>query len=251
MPKPVELNQRRAEFVDAAWRIIRKEGFRAATLRRVAAEARCTTGALTHYFNNREALLLDAIRSAHAAAAGRMLVTARAAASGLRIPQPMACFLIAEAARGLDYAHERTDASGHSLGIVHRDVSPPNILLSTAGDVKIADFGISKAIGKLHKTATGAVMGKFRYMSPEQVAGLALDRRSDVFALGVILWELLTGHALFSGESATRVAECVQKADVPAPSLKNPEVPPELDRNGRGICGVIVVWTRDPRRPPA
>jgi len=84
MPKPVELNQRRAEFVDAAWRIIRKEGFRAATLRRVAAEARCTTGALTHYFNNREALLLDALRSAHAAAAGRMLVTARAAASGLR-----------------------------------------------------------------------------------------------------------------------------------------------------------------------
>src|SRR5262249_34690655 len=152
----------------------------------------------------------------------------RAAASGLRIPQPMACFLIAEAARGLDYAHERTDASGHSLGIVHRDVSPPNILLSTAGGVKIADFGISKPIGKLHKTATGAVMGKFRYMSPEQVAGLALDRRSDVFALGVILWELLTGHALFSGESATRVAECVQKADVPAPSLKNPEVPPEL-----------------------
>lgn len=84
MPKTVDLDRRRADFVNAAWRIIRKEGFRAATLRRVAAEARCTTGALTHYFNNREALLLDALRSAHSAAAERMLATARAATNSQR-----------------------------------------------------------------------------------------------------------------------------------------------------------------------
>jgi TetR/AcrR family transcriptional regulator, transcriptional repressor of bet genes len=82
MPKSVDLDQKRAEFVDATWRVIRKEGFRAATLRRVAAEARCTTGALTHYFSNREALLLDALKRAHAAAAERMLTISRKAASG-------------------------------------------------------------------------------------------------------------------------------------------------------------------------
>jgi TetR/AcrR family transcriptional regulator, transcriptional repressor of bet genes len=84
MPKSVDLDRKRAELVDATWRVIRKEGFRSATLRRVAAEARCTTGALTHYFDNREALLLEALRNAHTAAAGRMLATARAAVKGPR-----------------------------------------------------------------------------------------------------------------------------------------------------------------------
>ena len=141
----------------------------------------------------------------------------RVKAAGERIPPEVACFIVAEAARGLDYAHERAGTDGNPLGIVHRDVSPPNILLSRSGEVKIADFGIARATIKLHKTATGTIMGKFRYMSPEQVEGTALDRRSDVFSLGVVLWELLAGEALFSGESLARVSERVRTADVRPP----------------------------------
>ena len=141
----------------------------------------------------------------------------RVKAAGERIPPEVACFVVAETARGLDYAHERTGTDGSPLGIVHRDVSPPNILLSRSGEVKIADFGIARATIKLHKTATGTIMGKFRYMSPEQVEGAPLDRRSDVFSLGVVLWELLAGEALFSGESLARVSERVRTADVRPP----------------------------------
>jgi hypothetical protein len=141
----------------------------------------------------------------------------RVRAAGERIPREVACFIVAEAARGLHYAHERAGTDGHPLGIVHRDVSPPNILLSRSGEVKIADFGIARATIKLHKTATGTVMGKFRYMSPEQVEGGVLDRRSDVFSLGVVLWELLAGEPLFSGDSLARVSERVRTADVRPP----------------------------------
>jgi serine/threonine protein kinase len=141
----------------------------------------------------------------------------RIRAADERMPSEVACFIVAEAARGLDYAHERTGTDGHPLGIVHRDVSPPNILLSRSGEVKIADFGIARATIKLHKTATGTIMGKFRYMSPEQVEGAPLDRRSDVFSLGVVLWELLAGEALFSGDSLARVSERVRTADVRPP----------------------------------
>jgi serine/threonine protein kinase len=154
----------------------------------------------------------------------------RARAAGERIPVPITCFVVAEAARGLDFAHGWCDERGQPLGIVHRDVSPANVLLSRAGDVKIADFGIAKATGKLHKTQTGAVMGKFRYMSPEQVEGTILDRKSDLFSLGVVLWELLAGQTLFAGENIALVTEQVRRAEVPPPSTRQPDVPPELDR---------------------
>src|SRR2546423_212550 len=146
------------------------------------------------------------------------------------VPPAMAAFIVAEAARGLAYAHDRRGPSGALLGIVHRDVSPQNVLLSYSGEVKIADFGIAKAVGKLHKTQSGAVMGKLRYMSPEQVTGEPLDGRSDVFALGVVLWELLTGAQLFHGDNPGQVTEQVKKAEVVAPSTRAPGISAELDR---------------------
>jgi serine/threonine protein kinase len=102
---------------------------------------------------------------------------------------------------GLDYAHRKKDAGGRDLNIVHRDVSPQNLLISYEGEVKIIDFGIAKAANKASKTQAGILKGKFGYMSPEQVRGLPLDRRSDIFSAGIILYELLTGERLFVGES--------------------------------------------------
>ncbi len=145
------------------------------------------------------------------------------------MPLPTAAFIIAEAARGLGYAHEKKGSDGKPLGIVHRDVSPHNVLISYEGEVKVTDFGIAKATGKAHKTATGVVMGKLRYMSPEQVAGDELDGRSDLFSLGVILYELLTGGPIFPGDQNLRLAELIHTATIPPPSTRNPAVPAALD----------------------
>ncbi|HXU71496.1 MAG TPA: serine/threonine-protein kinase [Polyangia bacterium] len=153
-----------------------------------------------------------------------------AARRGLAVPVPIVAFLIAEAARGLAYAHDKRGPDGVPLGIVHRDVSPQNVLVSYAGEVKIADFGIAKATGKLHKTESGAVMGKIRYMSPEQITGEPLDGRSDLFALGTIFWELLTGSALWNGDNPGAVSEQVKTAKVDPPSRRGREIPAELDR---------------------
>jgi serine/threonine protein kinase len=148
--------------------------------------------------------------------------------AGQPFPTATAAFVVAEAARGLAYAHDKRGADGTSLGIVHRDVSPQNILVSYAGEVKIADFGIAKAARKVHRTMTGMVMGKLKYMSPEQVAGDNLDGRSDIFSLGVILYELLTGGTLFP-EAGSAVAELIHMAPIPPPSARAPSVPAELD----------------------
>ncbi|MDB4968605.1 MAG: serine/threonine protein kinase [Myxococcales bacterium] len=154
----------------------------------------------------------------------------RALTRGIRIPVPVVAFIIAEAARGLAYAHDKKGNDGQSLGIVHRDVSPQNILVSYSGEVKIADFGIAKATGKLHKTESGAVMGKIRYMSPEQINGEPLDGRSDLFALGTIFWELLVGSALWNGDNPGAVSDQVKNAKVDAPSRRGRDIAPELDR---------------------
>jgi eukaryotic-like serine/threonine-protein kinase len=153
-----------------------------------------------------------------------------AARRGLRVPVPVVAFIIAEAARGLAYAHDKRGQDGAPLGIVHRDVSPQNVLVSYAGEVKIADFGIAKATGKLHKTESGAVMGKIRYMSPEQINGEPLDGRSDIFALGTIFWELLVGSALWNGDNPGAVSDQVRHAKVDPPSRRGADVPAEIDR---------------------
>lgn len=145
-------------------------------------------------------------------------------------PIPLTCYVIAKLCEGLDYAHRKKDGMGRDMNIVHRDVSPQNVLISYEGEVKVIDFGIAKAAGKATKTQAGILKGKFGYMSPEQIRGLPLDRRSDVFAIGVCLYEMLTGERLFVGESDFSVLEKVRKAEVLPPSTYNRRVPETLER---------------------
>ncbi len=140
-------------------------------------------------------------------------------------PPTLAAEIVAQVARGLHYAHALSDG-GQRLGVVHRDVTPHNVLLSFDGAVKLTDFGIAKA--QLGQTQPGALKGKFAYMSPEQARGEPVDARTDLFALGIVLWELVTGGRLFDGDSDVAVLRAVQDSVVPPPSRLNPEVPPEL-----------------------
>ncbi len=146
------------------------------------------------------------------------------------MPFAMAAFCAAKMCEGLDYAHKKKDAGGRSLGIIHRDVSPQNVLVSYDGEVKVIDFGIAKAASRSTKTQAGVLKGKFGYMSPEQVRGLPLDRRSDVFAIATILYELLTAERLFLGESDFATLEKVRNVDVPKPSQQVPGCPPAIER---------------------
>ena len=149
---------------------------------------------------------------------------------GERMPLALAAFVISRVCEGLDYAHRKRDVSGRELGIVHRDVSPQNVIVSFEGEVKLIDFGIAKAANKITKTQAGILKGKFGYMSPEQVRGLPLDRRSDIFAAGVVLYELCTGERLFTGNSDFSVLEKVQQAKVTPPSQIEPGIPLKLER---------------------
>ncbi len=142
----------------------------------------------------------------------------------------MAAWVGAKMCEGLDYAHRKKDAAGKPLNIIHRDISPQNILISYEGEAKIIDFGIAKAATRSSRTQAGVLKGKFGYMSPEQVRGLPLDRRSDVFAIGTILYELLIADRLFVGETDFETLERVRNVDVPALGKRNPTVPPELVR---------------------
>jgi len=146
------------------------------------------------------------------------------------MPTAQAVFVASKICEGLDYAHRKKDARGQELMIIHRDVSPQNILCSYEGEVKIIDFGIAKAANRSQKTQAGILKGKFGYMSPEQVRGLPIDRRSDVFAVGVILYEMLTGEKLFVGESDFSTLEKVRNAEVASPRQFNPNIPPGLEK---------------------
>jgi serine/threonine protein kinase len=155
----------------------------------------------------------------------------RCAQKGIAFPLPVAVHIAKELARGLGYAH-----TFEGLKLVHRDVSPPNVLLSYSGEVKLTDFGLATSTLKLEKTAPGVVYGKVSYMAPEQARGEALDGRTDLYAAGIILWELLTGRQLFA--TATRVPgddpqddllERVRHPQIVPPSQKASRVPRELD----------------------
>jgi len=148
-----------------------------------------------------------------------------------KLTTPMACFIIAEAARGLHYAHTKVDEiTQQPLGIVHRDISPQNILVSYEGEIKVTDFGIADAESKLTETRPGIVKGKYSYMSPEQISAKQVDARTDVFALSIVLWEMLAMRRLFQGENEVdtiqRVKNC--KIDVELRQV-NPDVDEELD----------------------
>ena len=156
---------------------------------------------------------------------GRLMNAARS--RGTRIAPWVAAWTIAEAAKGLHYAHEKKDEAGQPLDIVHRDVSPQNILLSYEGAVKIADFGIASA--RLFAEEQGVLKGKFGYMSPEQARGESVDRRSDLYALGVILWETLAGRALHGGLGGEALLDIVRSGIVETPSTYTKDVPPDLE----------------------
>jgi serine/threonine protein kinase len=148
---------------------------------------------------------------------------------GQRMPPALACRVVADAASALHYAHEATDESGRPLGLVHRDVSPSNVLVSFEGAVKLIDFGIAKAAGRASDTATGQLKGKFAYMSPEQADGERLDARSDIFSLGLVLHELITGHRALQRDSDPATLKAAREAVIAPPSTLNPDCPAELD----------------------
>ena len=146
------------------------------------------------------------------------------------MPLELACHVVQKMADGLDYAHRKKDNLGREMGIVHRDVSPQNALLSWDGEVKVIDFGIAKAADKSGRTRAGTLKGKFAYMSPEQIRGLPLDGRADVFALGVVLYELVTGERGFQAESEFSLLEMVRNVEIKPPTLVNTNIPQELER---------------------
>ncbi len=148
---------------------------------------------------------------------------------GVTIPVPIALHITALLASALDYAHRKRDFENRDLGLVHRDVSPQNVLISKEGDIKLCDFGIAKAASKASHTRAGALKGKLLYMSPEQAWGKDIDHRSDIFSLGLVLYEMLTGEKVFSGDSELSILEQVRNPRVEPPSARNPEIPPEVD----------------------
>ncbi len=155
-------------------------------------------------------------------------VLRRCQESQQRIPVPHAVFIAARIAEGLHFAHTLIGPDGRSLNIVNRDVSPSNVRLSYDGEVKLLDFGIAQALMKF-TSEIGILKGKFSYMSPEQIRGMPLDARTDVFSAGIILHEMLTTEKLFRGDTEFALMEKVRKAEVPPPSNYNRRVTPELD----------------------
>lgn len=144
-------------------------------------------------------------------------------------PVEEACFIALKICEGLAYAHELLDAEGRPLNIVHRDVSPPNVLITKHGEVKIVDFGLAKASSQLEQSEPGIIKGKFSYLSPEAAQGFEVDHRTDIFAVGIILWEMLAGRRLFLGETDFATVKQVQQAVVPPISEINPRAPRALD----------------------
>lgn len=147
-------------------------------------------------------------------------------------PVEVAVYIMEEAAKAMAYAHGFKDKiTGKLMNIVHRDISPQNILISYEGDVKVIDFGIAKAQTNSESTRAGVIKGKPSYLSPEQISGEVLDGRSDIFALGIVLWELLTGKRLFVADNDFAVLKLIENSTthVKPPSLYNPKIPKELD----------------------
>ncbi|HEV3076244.1 MAG TPA: TonB family protein, partial [Thermoanaerobaculia bacterium] len=147
----------------------------------------------------------------------------------LPLPLGLALLIAVRLANALGYAHRKRDFEGREMALVHRDVSPQNVLISYDGDVKLCDFGIAKAVSKVGQTQMGALKGKLQYMSPEQARGTQVDARSDIFSLGAVLFEMLTGQRLFDGDSEMSVLEAVRQVKVRPPSQVVPTIPREID----------------------
>jgi serine/threonine-protein kinase len=156
-------------------------------------------------------------------------VRMRASKARLKLPLHLALSITAALCRALHYVHRHT-RNGTSLGIVHRDVNPQNVLLSREGDVKLADFGIAKAVGRREKSAIGVIKGKFSYMSPEQSIGADLDARSDLFSVGSLLYVLTTGHKPFAGKTDLDTLMLVRRARHQKPSAHVRDFNPDVER---------------------
>ncbi len=152
----------------------------------------------------------------------------RLAEQGQRLPFDLVMWIGARAADGLHHAHQLLGDDGQPLGVIHRDVSPQNVFVTYAGEVKLIDFGIAKAQGRLAKTTLGRIKGKFSYMAPEQVLGNAFDQRADLFALGATLYELTVGVRLFAGDDQTETLQKLLFEKIPDPAEQAPDVPLEL-----------------------
>jgi serine/threonine-protein kinase len=157
---------------------------------------------------------------------------------GEAVDPAIASFVINEVCKGLSYAHNLTGPDGGPLGVVHRDVSPPNILISKQGEVKVLDFGLAKATSQLESTDPGLIKGKFAYLSAEAAHGLDVDKRADIFSAGTVLWEMVTGKRLFKGE--TDFDTVMNVRDAPVPPASTPTFPWSWTRS----------WKRRSRRTP-
>jgi serine/threonine-protein kinase len=153
------------------------------------------------------------------------LVLRRASRAGQRLELGLAAAILHQAAAGLDHAHDLCDNEGRSVGLVHRDVSPSNLFVTTAGVVKVLDFGVAKSQDALARTHTGALKGKYAYMSPEQVLGNPVDRRSDVWSLGIVLYELLTAQRLFWRDSEYKMFQAIVSDSIPSLLERRPGLP--------------------------
>lgn len=156
-------------------------------------------------------------------------ILSRAKSMKASVPIDQAVQIVARIASGLDYAYKGQTVQGEALQIIHRDISPQNILVAYNGDVKLVDFGIAKAASSSIHTQTGIIKGKLSYLSPEQAWGKKVDHRSDLFSLGIVLHEMLTGERLFKAENEFVTLERVRAAEVPPPSTIKPHIPKELD----------------------
>lgn len=156
-------------------------------------------------------------------------IVERAQSVGKPLTAPMAVYVISRIARALHYVHHHTTEDGTPMGLVHRDVSPPNLMVTYDGEVKLIDFGIARAESHLMQVRQGQLKGKFAYMSPEQVQGLEVDGRSDLFSLGTLLYELTTGKRLFRADSDVMTIRLVSDARVIAPHAVRSDYPPQLE----------------------